>query len=41
MLSDESPEKKKRVTRFMVVIYTVYSLKKNGFAEGTDSSHGR
>ncbi len=41
LLSDEYAEQKKAVNRFMLVLSTLYSLDDKGFAEATESLHGR
>lgn len=41
LLSDEYAEQSKAVNRFMLVLSTLYTLDAAGFAEATDSLHGR
>lgn len=41
MLSDEYAEQKRAVNRFMLILSTLYSLDPQGFADATESLHGR
>ncbi|MTH44923.1 replication initiation negative regulator SeqA [Intestinirhabdus alba] len=41
LLSDEYAEQKRAVNRFMLVLSTLWSLDRQGFADATESLHGR
>lgn len=41
LLSDEYADQKRAVNRFMLVLSTLYSLDAKGFADATESLHGR